>query len=460
MVTTTLWVVISVIVAFALGSRPLGSVGFVLASYALVPLVAGDITILFRPGDYALLAAFVVFLTNYKDRFFLELKSHPLLNFLVCVVALYSVVARVIGVGGFRSSIITVLHVVVFPYLVYLIVCASLKMKDNHYKMLLWVLVPLTLFQLVLGWVQYQTGDAIFWESKLSEQWWWGSKFEVTQPMGTFGHWIPYAMFLSLALGINTLIKSRIIWFSLIIGTLYILTLTAARSGLIAFALVVFAVIIRELKSRDALRTLTVIMMFPVIVFAAINLFSSGFAETLRSKLENDGNSTTYRIEASQWFWDNWHNFTLTGLPAGLDLRESGVLNSSLENAFYFYAVAFGMLSTVLLAVLFASVTLGTLFSKGQEKLTGLAIALAFGISTFTYGAFGASEYSTLMLFWIAQAFAQHRFGQDHTDSKELFDEGAVSVVDGEFNGKSSSIKRRPPKHATGQVAKLPFENI
>lgn len=455
MVITVLWAIVSMLVAFALRRKPLGGVGFVIAAYTLVPLVADDITIIFRPGDYALLALFFIFITSYRDVFLSELKNHSFLNFLVCIVSLYSIIARVVGVGGLRSSVITVLHIVVFPYLVYLLVAASLKIKDSHYKSLVWTFIPLSIFQLVLGWLQYQTGEVIFWEGKISEQWWWTSKFEVTQPMGTFGHWIPYAMFLALALGISTLVKSRIIWFALVVGTLYVLTLTAARSGLIAFALVFLAIILRELKSREAARTLTVIAMLPVIVFSAINLFASDFGETLRDKLDNDGNSTTYRLEASRWFWDNWHDFALTGIPAGLDLREAGILNSSLENAFYFYAVAFGMLSAGLLALLFVAVSFRTLLCKGQEKITALFIALAFGISTFTYGAFGTSEFSTLIIFWIAQALGQHRFSQK--ENKTVV-EVEISPQQLSLSGESGDVAS-PPRHLSRSSVKLPFNS-
>lgn len=407
MVTTILWFLACLGINIILRKQTLLLVGLMITSYVLVPLVSNGFTLVMRPGDYFLISLLGVYLFTQKNIFFAEMQRRPYLAFSVLTTTAFSLVARIVGVGGLGSAFLTVAHIVVFPYLVYLLVASSLRSKPGQEKWLVAVLVPLTFFELLLGWWQYQTGDPIFWGPTFRQQWWWDSGFVITQPVGTFGHWIPYAAFLAMALGISTRVKNRLIWAALIFGTLYIIILTAARSGLLSLAIVGLAILIREFKSRSPLKTLVTILMVPLIAYAAANIFASEIGEVLRDKLENDGNSTTFRIEANQWFWANWHDFAFTGLPAGLDLRAAGILNSSLENAFYFYAVAFGMFATALLAITFIMVTWGSFTSKHEEKWTAIFIAVAFGFSAFSYGGFGASEYSTLYIFWIAQAFAQ-----------------------------------------------------
>lgn len=407
MVTTILWFLACLGINIILRKQTLLLVGLMITSYVLVPLVSNGFTLVMRPGDYFLISLLGVYLFTQKNIFFVEMQRRPYLAFSVLTTTAFSLVARIVGVGGLGAAFLTVAHIVVFPYLVYLLVASSLRSKPGQEKWLVAVLVPLSFFELLLGWWQYQTGDPIFWDLTFRQQWWWDSGFVITQPVGTFGHWIPYAAFLAMALGISTRVKNRLIWAALIFGTLYIIILTAARSGLLALAIVGLAILIREFKSRSPLKTLVTILMVPLVAYAAANIFASEIGEVLRDKLENDGNSTTFRIEANQWFWANWHDFAFTGLPAGLDLRVAGILNSSLENAFYFYAVAFGMFATALLAITFIMVTWGSFTSKHEEKWTAIFIAVAFGFSAFSYGGFGASEYSTLYIFWIAQAFAQ-----------------------------------------------------
>lgn len=409
MLLTVLWATACLVLSFLLGRHPMFLLGLSIAAYALVPSVVNqDITAVLTPGDYLLGCVILIQLLFHPRRMLRALGAHPVLTIMVAVAALFSVVARSAGLGAVRSAVVTVGETLVLPYLAFILAVSALHRNPRAARPFLWVLALLSIGELVLAYQQYQRQDAIVWTDAFANQWWWDENFVLTQPVGTFGHWIPLAVFLAIALGLTTLLRNRLLWFSLILGTIYVLTLTAARSGLLALAIVGVAIIGRELSLRSPGRLLLTIMSVPVIAVVAIGFLTSEAATTLNAKLEDDGYSTTYRVEAAQWFWSNWHRFFLTGLPDGeADLRSSGVLSSSLENGFYMYAVAFGMISAVLLLLVMLGVLISTVRNGGAARLTGVMVGLAYLASTFSYGSFGARELSTLLIFWIAQAIAQ-----------------------------------------------------
>lgn len=407
MLTTAVWFFVSLAVGIFLRKYPLFLLGLVVCTYALVPLAATGLTLTLKPGDYTFIAFTLASFMWMKDDLYRVIRRHSVLTVLAIVVSIFSLTTQYIGIGGLGSTVAWNLHIVVFPFMAYLVASAALLRNPQAERSLIYVLVLLSAFQLYIGYQQYETGEPIFWKSVFESQWWWGTNFTITQPVGTYGHWIPYAVSLSLLLAVTSRVKSRLVWCALIGATLYVLTTTAARSGFVALALVLVAIIIRELTSRSPAKTLTLIIALPLFTLFAINLFAGEYGTILREKLEDDGYSTTYRLAAADWFWAHWREFILTGLPAGTDLRADGTLNSSLENGFYFYAVTCGMVAAGLLALLFITALLATLTSGGQDRVTGILAGSAFLLSTFTYGAFGAGEYTTLYLFWIIQAIAQ-----------------------------------------------------
>ncbi|WP_237197228.1 hypothetical protein [Rothia nasimurium] len=406
MLTTLAWFGFSFIINLILIRKPMISVGLVVAAYALVPLNAVEVTQLARPGDYFFISFLIIFIIrNYEDvkQTFIE---HQYLTVFSIFVSAVTFIARFVGVGGLGTSII---FIIFLPFMMFIVVKTLVRTQTNLYKQFNYILIPLTLFEIALGWRQYVTGEPILWESVLSQQWWWGNNFVVTQPIGTFGHWIPYSMFLGMTIAFTSRTRSPILWPILTFGSMFLVILTAARSGIIAFVLSALIILIREFKELTPAKILAILAMIPIIGFVSINAFNSEISQTLRLKLVDDGNSTTLRLDAIEWFWNNTHLFALTGMPGGLDLRAEGILKSSLENAFYFHAVAYGLLSAILLALFFVFATVITLKTKGAESYFGFLLAVAFGISTFTYGAFGGGEFTTLYMFWIAQAIAQSK---------------------------------------------------
>lgn len=427
MVTTVIWIVSCTVFSWLFRKRGLILLAFCILSYVAVPLAASGVTLLLRPGDYAVLVTFMLYAGQNIQQVGSQLKNNSLINSIIILVILYSIVASIFGNGSLGTTLVSIAKVVVLPYLAFLVVLSeNIKNNLEDISKFSYILAFGLFLEIMLGIRQYQTGEPILWEATLASQWWWGNNYEVSQPIGTFGHWIPYSIFIALGLLVVLPYINRPAGLLLVMSGIYVTMLTAARSGILALFISIIAVLIGDIYRKRAGAKLYLIMSLPATILSFIIAYNGEIGTTLRDKLVDDGRSTELRLEATRWFWDNYQLFLLTGISGGTNLRGQGVLDSSLENAFYIHAITFGFLSSALIFLLFTGAALNKL-TTGNRILVIAAYSI-FVLSAFTSGGFSSGESSTLILFWILLALADvDQRNIEHKEEDQIKDLSSVN---------------------------------
>lgn len=407
MALTVIWAFAVVVLCAIFWKKPLAVAGIVISSYALVPLSASSLTIYFKPGDYFIIIFFILFILRYGLTDIL--KGHGGMTSAVLFIAIFAGISRFMGYGSLGSTILLILRIVIFPYMLYLIIAYVLREKLDTPKSFAVPILLTLLFEFSLSILQNATGKIILWESAIRSQWWVDSNYEVSQPLGTFGHWIPLSVFIALGVVVTSYFKNRIWFYIVIIPAIYILALSAARSGIIAFVFLVFLIIASDLLGGTAKNRIIAFMAVPIILVSGAVIFFGEAGESFRNKLVDDNNSTSLRLRAISWFWNNINDYMVTAYPKGSNLREIGALTTSLENAFYIFAMQFGFISMILLLGLLVVLLAKTIFIKNSSKMLALGVTISFIFSCFTNGAFSVGEFTSLMLFWSIMAFAGYQ---------------------------------------------------
>lgn len=398
MITTVGWCLVCIAVSLILKNKPITAAGSAIALYTLVPLSATDILLFYKPGEYFLIIYTLIYFSSNKVKELLEGSRFIVVS--AVVISLFFIISRVMGVGSLSATLLIISRTIVLPLALFLIIIHGLKYKDNKIGSLVFIVSILTVFEIILSIYQNSTGQILFWENEIRSQWFIDDDFVVSQPLGTFGHWIPLSVFLALALTINMHVRSKIIFFIISIGSIYVLALSAARSGIIAFGIIFVAILAQFIISGSVKTKLVTLCSLPILVLTFTLIFFSEAGEVFRGKLVDDNNSTSLRLRAIDWFWYSIDEFLVSGRIQGSNLREEGVLTTSLENAFYIFALQFGFVSMVLLMIFFSLVFISSIYRSRGNRIIVFVSTISFIFTCFTNGAFSVGEYATLIIFW------------------------------------------------------------
>lgn len=415
MVYTLVWIFICVMLATLLKQKPHFVLLIIMACYAIFPSVAQQ-TRFFSPAQYLTLVFTLSSAINGTCLTQIAMRRHARIFAVDLIACVWILVVAVTSGISMLSGIRSAFSIFLFPTVYFALSSEVLNGHLARLSVFVRGLFLLVSFQLALGWMQFQTGRALIWEENFEAQWWWGPNFIITQPVGTFGHWIPYSSFLAGSMFIVTLIRPSILRYIILAATAALLVLAASRTGLLILAIAAILLIIRELASRRPSRWLLLLVAAVPLVISAMNLLSTPMAAILLRKLQNDKDSTTYRVLASDWFWQHLGNFLLSGSGDAVDLRSSGVLNSSLENAFYNLSYDWGLVVAVMLLATMVCAFLKMIRNGGPYRATACALALAMFIPMFTYGSFSFGWYSDLIFFWFAVAMGS---AKEHLQASE-----------------------------------------
>ncbi|WP_291798318.1 hypothetical protein [Brevibacterium sp.] len=411
---TTLLIAVVGAVAFSVvfASRPHFVILAAIALFVLVPSIAvGTVVPLpVHPGLFMVAAGAAVQFLRSPRRFLQVLNSRPLL---LCLVALLSALMIFIRWStGHGTSLGGVLNIAVGPFLLYVLTLLSFTGDSGPLRSLLRGLAVLTALIIGLAGAQYLTGEVYVWESAYQQQWWWGTDHEITQPVATFGHWIPLAVFLAVVLPLTTLLKSRLLWVGVIVFSLAAVLASASRAGLILLVLASVFVAGREMRANTARRNMALLILAVPVGALIFSLVRSELSATLSDKVEDDGVSTELRLQAIDWFFSHLGDFVVSPYPVS-DLLASGVLGSSLENGFFIFATGYSLLTALALAAVFAVLVLSVLGSKGTHRFTAAVVVLLFLASTVFSGSFASGSASEYMLAWMAAALGTIEFSGD-----------------------------------------------
>ena len=128
-------------------------------------------------------------------------------------------------------------------------------------------------------------------------------------------------------------------------------------------------------------------------------MYSSEARQSIIEKVNDDGGSNQKRFDALTWVSNNFQHFILTGYPGDQDLRASGQLSSSLENAYLIAAMGYGLIFSAVLIALQLYIVLRNARSIAGGVM-GLA-ALGVIFVNLTNSGFTTNSNSAYLI-WIA----------------------------------------------------------
>ncbi|WP_029088370.1 hypothetical protein [Brevibacterium album] len=453
---TTLLIVLCGAAVFSMifASRPHFVILAAFALFALVPSIAvGTVVPLpVHPGLFMIAAGAAVQFLRSPRRFLQVLNSRPLL---ACLVLLLSALMLFIRWStGYGMSLGGVLSIAIGPFLLYVLTLLSFSGAPGPLRTLLRGFAVLTLIVIGVAGAQYFTGDVYVWESAYQQQWWWGSRQEITQPVATFGHWIPMAVFLAVILPLTTLLKSRLLWIFMIVLSLATVLASASRAGLILLVIASVFVAGREMRANTAHRNMALLILSLPLGALVVSLVRSELSETLSSKVEDDGVSTELRLQAIDWFFSHMGDFAVSPYPVS-DLLAAGILGSSLENGFFIFATGYSVLTASVLAMVCITLVVSVVSSRGTHRFTAAVVILLFLASTVFSGSFASGSAFEYMLAWMAAALGTVEFpGSEQKPRTEAADTPAVPDASCEAAPTGSPISAAPPSPASGEAGR------
>jgi hypothetical protein len=171
--------------------------------------------------------------------------------------------------------------------------------------------------------------------------------------MGTTAHPLQMGILLAALIPLLAAIKSITLRLGLAILFAYGILTATARTATVLSAIAILYLVL--LGSKKIFRTILLVgMAMPV----ALALFQSRAFFVISSKFKSDGGSTQLRADAAHWAWVPRDEFMVFGYPGARDLRQAGVLASSLENAYLMAGLSFGLVFAAGLAFMHLSLLL------------------------------------------------------------------------------------------------------
>ena len=189
-------------------------------------------------------------------------------------------------------------------------------------------------------------------------------------------------------------VKNGLLRTSLIVAYLYLGLLANGRAAM-AISIVVALAVILLARSSYFSKAASII----VALLGAGLLYSSEVGQELISKINDDGGSNQKRFDALTWFSQNYESFIFTGYPGNRDLRGSGQLSSSLENAYLMAGLDYGLIFSGILLSLQFYIVVRNLRNRSAYVM-GLAAA-GVVVVNMTNSGFISNSISAYLI-WIA----------------------------------------------------------
>lgn len=400
---------LGLIVSLLFRARPQVMIFAILVLYMFIPphAIGSSVPTLYHPALLLLAAFALVTVLSAPHAVYRALNQSIGLLFLAILLLLYMSAVKW-GVGEGSELLSWAIPLVIAPFVIFIATKATIENDSAKLRFLIAGVALMNLSQVALAWTQFLTGDVIFWGADFARQWWWRDENrEITQAVGTFGQHIPLSVFLALSLPFATLVKSRILWFILIAGSLSTVVATSARTGIVLIGISVLYTILREFHSGKIGRVATVFFLLLPLAAVVTALIRSDFAARLFQRVEDDRGSNDLRITAMDWFWDNFDQFLF--VPS--DVRTGReVLGSSLENGFFIFATNFSTVAALLLITLYVGLIVSLVRSRGTYRFAAVVVVLLYLASTFIYSSFGVEFRSEILLVWVIGAIGMIEF--------------------------------------------------
>lgn len=218
----------------------------------------------------------------------------------------------------------------------------------------------------------------------------------------TLDHPLTLALYLTFCVPLTLSFDRATTQFGLVALLIVAQLLTQSRTGLLLSALAAVYVLLRSRTSLLARNVM--ILTVPVAVLLAA---SSTLAAGLLVRFENDLGSGALRSTASDYFFDNWQEYLWIGRGVGANyaISEAAGLQSSLESAFYMYALDFGLVTTLAYFGLFLVQIVPRTLKTPHGRVGGGASAILVFIFVQGYSSV-ATDSAAGVILWMAGALA------------------------------------------------------
>jgi hypothetical protein len=261
---------------------------------------------------------------------------------------------------------------------------------------------------------------------------------------GSLDHPLVLSLLLVIALPIAVTLTRRVHAYALTTLLFVGLLQSGSRAGLVVGCAAVVAVLLLQRGRRgDSM----VILAGVGILFAA--LLFSGLGSNVLRRFGQEAESTALRTEAYSFFADNWSSFLVAGggYASSFDLKDSGALQSSLENAYVMLAVDAGIVAAAAFAVTMLVIVARSIVSHGFSARVGATLAGLTCAATFSSFMVQSAALilvlSPLALCLADGAVRARKRGDPHVDPEAVPPRGAGS----------QSMRRSPAMWSSSQGA-------
>jgi hypothetical protein len=393
------WVALSALLIAARASTRLW-LAIALAVRVLVPSVAFQVDLgwgSLHPATVLILMLAGARVVGGPDPSLHELRRSRIAYVLAAVVAAGVVLSQLRL--GLVQSLLAITDAILAP-MVFLLLFRSSKSERSRGAVLL-VALALGALESVLAVIQYAIKDPIVYAGDL-ERLWWFSLPEFTRGQGTLDSPLDLSLWLVVCVALLTFVQSSTIRYAL--SLLYFAGVLASGSR---FGLIVggAALLFALGSGRRSLAGRLVVIAIGGAV-GVLTVFSS-FGLGVQERFADDDYSTASRLDAYNYLSGaSVRILSGRGYGSSYSLKSSGVLASSLENAYAMFVYDFGWVLGVLLIVsqswlLLDGLRRGPRGSSLSPRLAGLVAILV----CFSYSSFETASAAGLVL-WFAIGFA------------------------------------------------------
>lgn len=384
------------ILATMFASRPVWLLSAAIVIRVLVPFYVSNTWMVgLHMAGYLVAATAIMQLILYRPRVARVILNSKVEIFLFFILMLLMLVNSVSA----YSSIINVLMNLAIIYLAPFVLYLLLKMEIHRLGLdaIKIISLPFHLVMLYEFWLavrQEETGEILVYSEITQKALWFQVNDSLGRSYGTLEGGLELSTLCIFAIAMTFWIKNSILRTSLIMIYMYTNLLGNGRA---AVFLSIFVAVVVILFSRSSIPSKLFSMVLGVLGF--LFLYSSEAGQSIIEKINDDGGSNQKRMDALYWVSNNFQHFAMTGYSGNRDLRSSGQLSSSLENAYLIAAMDYGLIFSFVLIVLQMYILI-----RNARSLEGMIMgvgALGVVIVNMTNSGF-ATNSNSAYLIWIA----------------------------------------------------------
>lgn len=394
------WLVLSVIVSYALRHRPLVLVGVALTIWTMVPAAANPILVGTLAGSYSYKAAswFIFCGVSLQvlgnPRGLLEEIGRRFGSYL-CLLLVIAEATLVTRMSPGKGGIVLLVDQVIAPVLMFLLVGVGLAAGGVSITLLRNWIVVLAATEAVFALVQFVAKSSVVYKSYYASLYFYHPATN-TRWMGTTDSPLTLSLLLCVAVPFLAGLRRPALQLSLIIFMGAGVLTTESRTGLVAFAIgAIYVVLVSQM--RMSVKYLTFLLLVAAGYLAAGSVIAAG----VQNRIVNDTGSTLARSAAWEFFFSHWTDYFFSGdgVSSSYVVSKSAGLQSSFESSIIMYSIDIGIMFALLYFGVQAMLVLRSL-GTGTPK-GAIIVGLVLIIVPQTYSALAAESLAGPLL-WVA----------------------------------------------------------